>query len=188
VVLELDFGDNAAHARQHHISILLHDDTPHAAWVWLEQIRNQVWDGAEFQWKQRHIIETFPPRDDRWDLERDNRHIEFVEHSKQAAVHTAWTVGLHNNQQEPANENTAKGSGNGNGAMMSMYINLQNNSDSQLQKNETCVGKIVDGFDALQKLLEWSRISQETSFSSPPITIRKATAEQHGKKKAGMGK
>lgn len=178
VVLELDFGDAAANAGPHRISIILYHDTPHAAWTWLEQIGNNVWDGAEFIWQQGHMIDAVPPPD-RLDPERDGQ-IEFVEHSQQA-VHTAWTVGV----REQANN--ANGSGRGS---MSMYINLQDNS--QLQKHETCVGQIIDGFDALQKLLELSRNSgnddQEKSSSSPPITIRKATAEHYVKKKAGMGK
>ena len=61
-----------------------------------------------------------------------------------------------------------------------MYINLQDNSN--LHKHETCVGKIIDGFDALQRLLEAVRGEQDAS-----IAIRKATAMHYVTKKAGMG-
>jgi len=178
VVLELDFGDATANAGSRRISILLWHDTPHAAWTWLEQIGNNVWDGAEFEWQQGHIIDAVPPKD-RVNPERDGK-IEFVEHSQHE--HNAWTVGV---RDQPNNTN-----GNSSGSM-SMYINLQDNS--QLHKHETCVGKVIDGFDALQKLLELSRSNgngdhQDKASTSIPILIRKATAEHYVTKKAGMGK
>jgi len=176
VVLELDLGDATENAGPHRITILLWHDTPHAAWTWLEQIGNNVWDGAEFNWHTGHTIDAVPPKD-RVDPDRDGQ-IEFVEHSQHE--HTDWTVGI---REQPAN-----GSGRGS---MSMYINLRDNS--QLHKYETCVGKVVDGFDALQKLLELSRNNgngdqQDESSSSSAIKIRKATAEHYVTKKAGMGK
>jgi cyclophilin family peptidyl-prolyl cis-trans isomerase len=176
VVLDLDLGDAMENAGPHRITILLWHDTPHAAWTWLEQIGNNVWDGAEFNWHAGHTIDAIPPKD-RVDPERDGQ-IEFVEHSQHE--HTDWTVGV---REQPTN-----GSGRGS---MSMYINLRDNS--QLHKYETCVGKVVDGFDALQKLLELSRNNgngdqQDESSSSSPIKIRKATAEHYVTKKAGMGK
>jgi len=178
VILELDFGDAIANAGPHRISIFLWPDTPHAAWTLLEQIGNNVWDGAEFKWQQGNTIDAVPPKD-RVDPERDGK-IEFVERSQHA--HQAWTVGV---REQPNNVN---GSGRGS---MAIYINLQDNS--QLHKHETCVGKVIDGFDALQKLLESSRNNgnseqQDESLSPSPISIRKATAMHYVTKKAGMRK
>jgi len=187
VQLEMDFGDPSANAGPRVITILLWLDTPHAAWTWLEQIGNNLWDGAEFKWEQGHVIDAYPP-EDRIDPQRDGK-IEFVERSQHA--HQPWTVGV----REQLNH--ANGVSRG-GSMMSMYINLQDNS--QLNKHETCVGKVIDGFDALQQLLELSRKngggkdaanqvrSSKSSSSSSSISIRKATAMHYVTKKAGMGK
>jgi hypothetical protein len=169
VVLELDFGgkinsnnnneQNSSGQGPHRISILLWHDTPHAAWTWLEQIGSNVWDGAEFKWQQGHIIDAVPNHIH--GSNPDDGKIEFVEHSQHA--HQAWTVGVRESD---------KGS-------MGMYINLQDNSD--LHKHETCVGKVIDGFDALQRLLEAARGEQDSS-----IAIRKATAMHYVTKKAGI--
>merc|ERR1719343_1882630 len=172
VLLDLDFGDSSANAGPHLITILLWLDTPHAAWTWLEQIGNNVWDGAEFKWEQGHIIDAYPP-EYRVDPQRDGK-TEFVEHSLHA--HQPWTVGV---RELP---NHANGGSRGS---MSMYINLQDNS--QLNKHETCVGKIIDGFDALQQLLELSRKKgndENHDKSSSSISIRKATAMHYVTKKA----
>ena len=178
VVLDLDLRDDVANSGPHRISILLWHDTPHAAWTWLEQIGNNVWDGAEFKWQQGHIIDAVP-RNDRVDLDRDGK-IEFVEHSQHE--HIAWTVGV---REQP---NSTNGTGRG---PMSMYINLQDNS--HIHRHETCVGKVIDGFDALQKLLELSRNNsnneqEDNHATSLPIFIRKATAEHYVSKRVGMGK
>jgi len=185
VVLDLDFGNAVANTGPNRITIKLWIDTPHAAWTWLEQIGNNVWDGAEFKWQQGHIIDAFPP-ENRVDPERDGK-IEFIEHSHQAITertreHEAWTVGV----REQTNNANIGGRGS-----MSMFINLQDNS--QLHKHETCIGKVIDGFDVLQKLLELSRSNgngdqQDKSSSTLPITIRKATAEHFVTIKGGMGK
>ena len=167
VVLELDFsGNNNNNNEQnssgqgpHRISILLWHDTPHAAWTWLEQIGNNVWDGAEFKWQQGHIIDAVPNHIH--GSNPDDGKIEFVEHSQHA--HQAWTVGVRESDK----------------GAMGMYINLQDNSD--LHKHETCVGKVIDGFDALQRLLEAARGEQDSS-----IAIRKATAMHYVTKKAGI--
>lgn len=172
VTLELDFGDSKSNAESNRISILLWHDTPHAAWTWLEQIGNNVWDGAEFKWQESHIIDAVPPKN-KVDGERDGR-IEFIEHPKREE-HAAWTVGV---RQLPNN--------NGGRGAMGMYINLQDNS--KLHRHETCVGKVIDGFDTLQTLLEKSRNNgDQTGQSSSralPISIRKATAEHYVTKKA----
>jgi len=171
VMLDLDFGDSTTNR----ISILLWQDTPHAAWTWLEQIGSNVWDGAEFKWQESHIIDALPPKEKN-DGERNGR-IEFIEHPKKEE-HAPWTVGV---RQLP-NDNGGRGS-------MGMFINLQDNS--KLHRHETCVGKVIDGFDTLQKLLEMSRRNgnddQPDKSSSKTISIRKATAEHYVTKKPGMG-
>lgn len=169
VVLELDFGSTSNNNNNkdksnisysqgpHQISILLWHDTPHAAWTWLEQIGNNAWDGVEFKWQQGHIIDAAPRQSE----PDGGGMIEFVERSQHA--HQAWTVGV---------RESSKGA-------MGMYINLQDNSN--LHKHETCVGKVIDGFDALQRLLEAARGEQDTS-----IAIKKATAMHYVTKKAGI--
>jgi hypothetical protein len=84
--------------------------------------------------------------------------LEFVEKSSKG--HGAWTVGLADN----------------NGAL-SMFINVQDN----VRKNDVCVGKVVDGFDALQELVDSSRRN-----SKRKVTIKQATVthwtRQHGQR------
>eukprot|EP00429_Kryptoperidinium_foliaceum_P004849 CAMPEP_0176014604 /NCGR_PEP_ID=MMETSP0120_2-20121206/6909_1 /TAXON_ID=160619 /ORGANISM="Kryptoperidinium foliaceum, Strain CCMP 1326" /LENGTH=500 /DNA_ID=CAMNT_0017347551 /DNA_START=249 /DNA_END=1748 /DNA_ORIENTATION=- len=145
VVLELDFGTGQAGQ----IVILLWHDTPHAAWTWLDQILRHVWDGAQFDWQQGHIIDALPPKED-----PTGGKIEFVEQSQHG--HEAWTVGLRETDT----------------GMMTMYVNLQDNSN--IHKHETCVGKVVDGFDSLKRLLEVAR--KEEGEAKSVVTVRKATA------------
>jgi len=157
VVLELDFGStDPNNAGPHRISILLWHDTPHAAWTLLEQIGNHVWDGAEFKWHQGHIIDAVPFRSD-----PDDGKIQFVEHAQHS--HQAWTIGVRESDK----------------GTIEMYINLQDNIN--LHKHETCVGKIIDGFDALQRLLEAARGEKDLS-----VAIQKATAMHYVTKKAGI--
>ena len=156
VLLDLDFGN---HEKGGTIAILLWHDTPHAAWTWLEQIGRHVWDGSEFSWEQGHAINAAPGRED----PMQGGKIEFVEQSQHG--HEAWTVGLRENDS----------------GKLQMYINLADNTN--LHKHETCVGKVIDGFDALQKLLEVSR-NKKNDSSSSTIQIKKATA-QHVAKKEG---
>ena len=153
VILEVDFGgDNNGPDR---ISILLWHDTPHAAWTWLEQIGRNVWDGAHFDWQQGHIIDALPEKAD-----PGGGKIEFVEQSQHG--HDAWTVGLRESET----------------GVLGMYVNLQDNTS--LHKHETCVGKVVDGFDALQRLLEVARSQRDGAKSV--ITVKKASATHVTKK------
>jgi hypothetical protein len=146
VILELDFGGEDG---PNQISILLWHDTPHAAWTWLEQIRRHIWDDAEFKWQQSHIIDAIPTRND-----RKGGRIEFVEQSQHG--HEPWTVGLRESDVGD----------------LQMYFNLQDNVN--IHKHEVCVGKVIDGFDSLQHLLEISR--NRKSDDNYSIQIRKATA------------
>jgi len=153
VIFELDFGPNTSGPDK--ISILLWHDTPHASWTWLEQIRKHVWDGAQFDWQQGHIIDAVPQR-----LDPSGGKIEFVEQSEHG--HEAWTVGLRETET----------------GMLSMYVNLKDNSN--LHKHETCIGKVIEGFDALQRLLEVARNQRDGQKSI--ITIKKASATHVTKK------
>eukprot|EP00980_Cylindrotheca_fusiformis_P004841 scaffold1034_cov127-Cylindrotheca_fusiformis.AAC.22 len=147
VILELDFGNEGG---PNQIAILLWHDTPHAAWTWLEQIRRHVWDEAEFKWQQSHIIDAIPTRADH----HGGGRIEFVEQSQHG--HEPWTVGLRESDVGD----------------LQMYFNLQDNVN--IHKHEVCVGKVIDGFDSLQHLLEVSRNKKfDDNYS---IQIRKATA------------
>jgi Cyclophilin type peptidyl-prolyl cis-trans isomerase/CLD len=165
VILELDFGTGGENgvnpiggvsdAGPNRIAILLWHDTPHAAWTWLEQIGRNIWDGAEFQWKQGHIIDAVPH-----EVDPLGGKIEFVEQSQHG--HEAWTVGMREDDS----------------GAMGMYINLQDNTN--VHKHETCVGKVIDGFDALQRLLEVAR--SQRNAKDVIISIRKATAMHVTKK------
>ena len=156
IVLDLDFGlDNQGPSR---ISILLWHDTPHAAWTWLEQIGRHVWDGADFSWQQAHVIDAIPKRQD-----PVGGKIEFIEQTQHR--HEAWTVGLKENDETGG---------------LAMYINLQDNN--HFNKLDTCVGKVIDGFDALQRLLE---VSRSRSYEKTPIQIKTASA-LHVTKREGV--
>ena len=174
VVVELDFGDkNAfiAHNNKHqpraqaqsarhthnmikgtYISIILWPDTPHAAWSWLEQIRRTVWDGSSIGFNPTSTLLQFQPTKDD---PMDRGHLEFVEgHPSQEKSnpdmhHGAWTIGLRETIGGD-NDNNKKGT-------LEMFINLSDNQEAR--KHETCIGKIFDGFDALQRLLEGTAVA-----------------------------
>ena len=151
VILDLHF-DKEGPSR---ISILLWHDTPHAAWTWLEQVGRHVWDGADFKWQEAHVIDAGPRKQDPL-----GGKIEFVEQGQHS--HEAWTVGLKED-----------------GGALGMYINLQDNKN--YHKSEVCVGKVIDGFDALQRLLE---VSRSKSNEKTTIQIKTATA-MHVTKREG---
>ena len=152
VVLKLDFSQmdqgNIGHDT---ITVRLWNDTPHAAWTWLEQIERNVWEGAQFTWQQGQIIDVIPQKED-----PAGSKIEFIEQSQHG--HEALTVGLRESET----------------GEMSMYVNLQDNSS--IHKHETCVGKVNDGFDTLQRVLESSRNAQSHNDSPPVIPIKRVTA------------
>jgi cyclophilin family peptidyl-prolyl cis-trans isomerase len=156
VVLELDFqGLVKLDAGSSRISILLWHDTPHAAWTWLDQITKHIWDGADFAWNEAHVIDAVPHQHQH-DPAVSNK-IEFVEQGQHS--HEPWTVGL----KELEDTGT-----------LGMYINLQDNT--QYHRHEVCVGKVMEGFDALQKLLEVSRGGGQDGKQHPTIRIKTATA------------
>lgn len=157
IILELDFGDNAQPEGSNAIHILLWHDTPHAAWAWLEQIGRHVWDGAQFDWQQGHVLDAFPTQAD-----PSGSKLEFVESSEHS--HEPWTVGI---RESPDS------------GRMTIYVNLQDNRSTN--KDETCVGKVIDGFSALQRLLEVAR-KQEGDGDNAVVRIKKATATHVAKK------
>jgi cyclophilin family peptidyl-prolyl cis-trans isomerase len=146
------------------IHVLLWPDAPHAAWTWLEQISRHVWDGATLAWTEPNVIDGIYTKQDPLNRGR----LDFVEneHVKSASKnggHEAWTVGL---------KRTETG-------QLGMFINLQDNN--QYYKRESSVGKIIDGFDALQRLLEVSRNvnnnnNEKDSDSNSSVRITSASA------------
>ena len=143
VVLDLDFPEGTPDAGNNAISILLWYDTPHAAWTWLEQIRKGEWNGSSFKIGKSASIDASPVISNAGTL-------DFVEKSQKS--HDAWTVGL----------TDIEGS-------LAMFINLQDNAD--VRKHEVCVGKVIDGFDALQRLIDVAR-----SDTNRPVAIHRASA------------
>jgi hypothetical protein len=127
--LELEFPDGGFGTDRASIVIMLWYDTPHAAWTWIQQIRKGDWDGAVFERGKGFSVDAAP-------LSPSSSSLDFVERSQKG--HEAWTVGLTDD-----------------GGSLKMFINLQDNSETR--KYDVCVGKIIDGFDALQRLVDLTR-------------------------------
>lgn len=145
VQLDLDLGEQIEGGNQ--IAILLWYDTPHAAWTLLEQIRKGVWTGAKFELDKGRSLMALPLNAEKMSG------IDFVENSQK--THEAWTVGM----------TELVGGG------LSLFINLQDNTE--YHKHDVCVGKVVDGFGALQRLVE---IAREGSDQGKAVTVREASA------------
>ena len=148
VLLDLDFGDQRDDIGGSRIAILLWYDTPYSSWTWLQQIRSGLWNGSIFQLDKGGWINAQPPASG-----AAVSKLEFME--KSSKTHEAWTVGL--------SENADGGFG--------MFINLKDNSEEH--KNDACVGKVIDGFDALQRLVDVSRSYTDRKFT---VKIKEATA------------
>jgi hypothetical protein len=146
VVLEIEIPDDTDMSNNQ-ISILLWYDTPHAAWTWLKQILVGEWDGSEFQVGELSSIDAQP-------IIYNAGTLDFLEKSQK--THELWTVGLSNQQ------------GN-----LNMFINLKDNSNSKDRQYAVCVGKVIDGFDVIKKMLRSSHKNK-----SRPIRIHTATATQ----------
>jgi cyclophilin family peptidyl-prolyl cis-trans isomerase len=127
------------------ISILLWYDTPHAAWTWLKQIQVGEWNGSEFKVGDLSSIDAQP-------VIFNAGTLDFLEKSQKN--HEPWTVGLSNSE------------GN-----LNMFINLKDNSEER--QYAVCVGKVIDGFDVIQKMLTASQ-----KDDTRPIRIHQATAAQ----------
>jgi len=180
VVVELDFGDDSNRRNSHelakgsYISIVLWPDTPHAAWTWLDQIVRNVWDGSSVGWDPTSTFLQFKPTKED---PLDRGHLEFVEgHPSQEQSnpdmhHGAWTIGL----RETLGDDQKS-------SRLEMFINLANNQNKR--KHETCVGKIFDGFDALQRLLEGTEVTEYgdavTKVSVKSVSAMHMTHQEFG--------
>jgi cyclophilin family peptidyl-prolyl cis-trans isomerase/cell division protein FtsB len=160
VVLEVDIGDTKVSGESiddekedsKRISIILWHDTPHAAWTWLQQIESGAWNNVPWEVDRGLSIEAAVSP---LSLPEDGSKLQFVEKAQKG--HEAWTVGFSN----------MEGGGSG------IFINLKDNS--HYHRHEVCVGKVLDGFSVLQKLVEVSRKHGQTA-DGPPIRIKSATA------------
>ncbi|GAX29541.1 hypothetical protein FisN_36Hh035 [Fistulifera solaris] len=132
------------------ISISLWYDTPHAAWTLIDQIRSGKWTGSQFVLAPNGATLTALPPE-------PTAPLDFVETASEK--HEAWTVGLA--------ENDAGG--------LSLFINLQDNSADR--KFDVCVGKVVEGFGSLQKLVSSLR-------SNKPVSVTAASASRVPRGKA----
>ncbi|KAL3907092.1 MAG: hypothetical protein SGILL_009009, partial [Bacillariaceae sp.] len=154
VVIELDFGEVAGSAAKEvspdlsatQISIALFPETPHSVWTLLDQVGRSLWDSASLGWDTNSNVLQFHPT--KADGSQKNGGLEFVEqhpsnHKTNPGMHHGpWTVGL----REAVDENGEPTSDN----PLELFINLADNAETQ--KHETCIGKILDGFYALQRL------------------------------------
>jgi hypothetical protein len=145
VSLELSFPDGKIEpASRNVITILLWYDTPHAAWTWLQQIGRGEWNGAPFSNIKGGTIDVNP-------MIGNTGSLDFIEKAQKS--HEPWTVGLRDL-----------------GSSLGMFINLQDNT-AALQR-DVCVGKVIDGFETLQRLVDTTRKTN----TRRPVTIRNATA------------
>lgn len=160
VVFELGLATSSGEASKASttLDVVLWSDTPHASWTLLDQIERSLWDGAQFHWNpQLASLEILPSHDD--PLGRGQ--LEFAEHiSDEQNWHDAWTVGL---RQDPDTRR------------LQLFFNLKDNSD--FQAHETCVGRVLGGFDALQTALRSANAREANDGSLPSISVHKAQAK-----------
>lgn len=123
VDLELKFDDGPGI-----ITLELSEETPHAIWVWLQQIIRHDWDDSMFWWKLDHVIVATPTR-----MTSQNYNLNFIEENP--LNHAVDSVGL----------NPREGGG------VNFYINLEDNGP--YHEGDVSIGKVVGGFDNLKKLL-----------------------------------
>lgn len=149
ITLDLDFG-NIVDYKDERIVLSLWYDTPYAAWVLIQQVRAGVWNHATFQLDRGMAISAVPQAKE---LAEDYNRLDFVEsaHDK----HESWTVGL---------------ADSGDGAFR-LFINLQDNGEAH--KRDVCVGKVIEGFGSLQRLVATTRKFDGTDLV---VTIKSATA------------
>jgi hypothetical protein len=146
VVLEIEIPDETD-ISSNKISIILWYDTPHASWAWLKQILIGEWDGSEFQVAgDLSSIDAQP-------IIYNAGKLDFLEKSQKA--HELWTVGLSNNE------------GN-----LGMFINLKDNTEYPDRQYTVCVGKVIDGFDVVKRILR----SAHKNKGTRPIRIHTARA------------
>mmetsp|Transcript_15384 Transcript_15384/g.35456 ORF Transcript_15384/g.35456 Transcript_15384/m.35456 type:complete len:747 (+) Transcript_15384:181-2421(+) len=183
-------------AKGTYLSIVLWPDAPHAAWAWLDQIERGVWNGASLEWDPTSTLLQFRPT---IDDPADRGHLGFVEHhdseeeSNPDFHHGAWTIGLReiliyaeDDDDEVANglrQDMNRMRSRRNSNRLEMFVNLSDNQ--HLRKHETCVGKIFDGFDSLQRLLEATRLTEEGDAVTS-VTVNAVTAKHMTNKELEM--
>lgn len=130
------------------ISVELFDEAPHASWVFLQQIAAGDWDESSFIWHPSHMVLASPSK-------AATHKLEFIE--KSYHHHESWTIGL-----------TPSHNGGYN-----LYVNLKDNA--HVHDGDVCLGKVVDGFDTLQKLMHLDTVAKvpggEKAYLDPPIGI-----------------
>lgn len=131
IQVHLDLNFPGGSDGQDRISVYLWPETPYAAWTLLQQVNQGIWRGADFKLGKGYSLEASPSTPD------NSVSIGFVE--KTLKTHEAWTVGL----------SEAEGGG------LKLFINIQDNT--AYHKFDVCVGKVVDGFDTLRKLVDVTR-------------------------------
>ena len=144
VDLELKFDDGEGI-----ITLELSEETPHAVWVWLQQISQHDWDDSMFRWKLDHVIVATSAR-----MTSQSYNLEFIEENP--LNHEVHSVGL----------NRSEGGG------VNFYINLQDNGP--YHEDDVCIGKVVGGFDNLKRLLGVPT-HEETNHLDPAVSIRTVT-------------
>jgi cyclophilin family peptidyl-prolyl cis-trans isomerase len=156
LVLNLQFADEEEGGRgaaNSQLEILFWTATPHATWTLLEQVGRHIWDGAVFEWgSQDKVLQVTPVHGD----PQQRGRLEFTEFLKEQQ-HNAWTVGLRDDPE------TGK---------LQLFLNLQDNAESH--DHETCVGRVISGFDVLQRLI--LGIRQQADDAAPAAIIRQAIA------------
>jgi uncharacterized protein with PIN domain len=144
VDLMLKFADG-----ERSITLELSEETPHAVWVWLQQIIRHDWDASMFRWKLDHVVLATPAR-----MTSQNYKLEFIEDNP--LNHAVHSVGLSKREDGGVN----------------FYINLLDNGP--YHGGDVCIGKVVGGFDNLKRLLS-TPIHQETNHFDPAISIQSVT-------------
>jgi len=157
VDLQLNFNDGKPAV----VSLELSDETPHANWVWLQQIIRHDWDSALFRWRLAHVILATPAR-----LSSQNYKLEFIEKNEELN-HEKYSIGL--TQREDGGIN--------------FYINLLDNGP--YHEGDVCIGKVVGGLGALKKLLSVP-VHQETNHLDPAVSIRSANVKVLPKEEKGQ--
>lgn len=130
------------------ISIELFEEAPHASWAFVQQIENGDWTSASFIWHPAHMVLASPTK-------ASSVKLEFVE--KSYHHHEAWTIGLTKSHNGGYN----------------LYVNLQENS--HVHEGDVCLGKVIGGFDTLQKLMHRETVAKtpggEKAYLEPPVAI-----------------
>lgn len=186
VVIELDFENSGSEQTKHKdktmdtsssekISIALLPETPHSVWTLLAQVGDGFWDGAGLEWDTLSNILQFRPT--KADESSRSRHLEFVEHhpsdpkTNPGLHHGPWTVGV---RESIPDDTSAEGDAVSQSSHnpLELFINLADNHEAF--QHETCIGKILDGFYALQRLLEATRMQDGKAITN--VKVRSVTA------------